>query len=462
MSRLVFADVEVDGGRITDVAVENGRIAAVGPLRPQQGDFVVPGQGGALIWGLADHHLHLHAYAASLASVACGPPEVRNAEELAAAIANAGATDNGWIRGIGYHESVAGELDRRRLDTLAPDRPLRIQHRSGALWMLNSAALRTLGIEADHPTGRLWRLDGRLRELLPANDFPDLTEVGRQYASFGITSLVDATPDLSESAVQHIRAAVEDGSLPQDVTLLTSQPAPYLWRDFPDRLYYGPTKLLPPDHAPWPYEELVRRIRTARGAPPHGVAIHVVTREALVLTLAALAEVGPPDFGRDRIEHAAIVPPESMPELARRRIHVVTQPGFVAERGDEYATDVDPRDLPYLYPFASLVRAGVGIGLSSDAPYSDPDPWRIIRAARDRRTPSGRVLGPDERLTAREAFHALGARARPSTRAPLPLTPGGRADLCLLRVPLAAALAEPHRDVVRTTVCAGRIVYDAP
>ena len=53
----------------------------------------------------------------------------------------------GWIRGVGYFESVAGELDRARLDRLAPARPLRIQHRSGALWMLNSAAVDRLGLD---------------------------------------------------------------------------------------------------------------------------------------------------------------------------------------------------------------------------------------------------------------------------------------------------------------------------
>ncbi len=49
------------------------------------------------------------------------------------------------MRGIGYHESVLGTLpDARALDALVPDRPLAMQHRSGRMWLLNSAALDAL------------------------------------------------------------------------------------------------------------------------------------------------------------------------------------------------------------------------------------------------------------------------------------------------------------------------------
>ena len=34
-----------------------------------------------------------------------------------------------WLRGTGYHESVAGELDRHALDRWVPARPVRVQHR---------------------------------------------------------------------------------------------------------------------------------------------------------------------------------------------------------------------------------------------------------------------------------------------------------------------------------------------
>src|SRR5258707_1022969 len=79
-----------------------------------------------------------------------------------------------WLRATGWSETSAGPLDRRRMDALTGAVPARVQHRSGAMWVLNSAALREVGaddsdvdgIERDDrgaPTGRLLRADGWLR-----------------------------------------------------------------------------------------------------------------------------------------------------------------------------------------------------------------------------------------------------------------------------------------------------------
>ena len=61
---------------------------------------------------------------------------------MVAALQERGGSD--WLRGVGYHELVAGELDRWLLDEIVADRPLKIQHRSGKMWMLNSLAAERL------------------------------------------------------------------------------------------------------------------------------------------------------------------------------------------------------------------------------------------------------------------------------------------------------------------------------
>ncbi|MCU1595110.1 MAG: nfdA 3, partial [Frankiales bacterium] len=115
---LVLADVEVDGRR-RDVVIRDGRVGGV----PAVGAEVVDGRGGALLPALNDHHLHLLATAAARRSVDCGPPGVTTADQLSAALASApGET----VRGTGYHESVAGPLDRRLLDALHRERPVRV------------------------------------------------------------------------------------------------------------------------------------------------------------------------------------------------------------------------------------------------------------------------------------------------------------------------------------------------
>ncbi|MFF2846147.1 amidohydrolase family protein [Streptomyces sp. NPDC058001] len=480
----VLRDVELGGCRRADVVVsDDGLIAAVGKAQPRTGDQVIDGRGGALLPGLADRHLHLMALAAARDSVDCGPPRVRTREDLARALRTGAATvpPGAWVRGIGYHESVTGPLDRALLDALVPDRAVRVQHRGGALWTVNSAGARLLGLDpyatgsyltglpygigshgvpdgvetdaAGRVTGRLWRLDGWLRARLGPPTVPDLATLGRLLASYGVTAVTDATPDLGWDTVDELAKAVRDGRLPQRLTLLGTGMPPPGPADSGGDWEAGPRKLQPPDHDPWPYDVLLDRVRAARASGPGGrrpVAVHCVTRESLVLTLVALQEIGP--VPGDRIEHAAVVPPEVLPLLRELGVRVVTQPAFVAERGDAYRADVDPADLPHLYPYASLLDAGIPVTASSDAPYGSADPWAWVRAARDRSTPEGHVLGAAERVPPGTTLPAL--FSRPTIR------PGDWADLCLLSVPWADALAAPDAGLVRGTWCRGRRVYE--
>jgi predicted amidohydrolase YtcJ len=119
---MLIRDAEIYGrNERADVRIVAGRIDGIGRLMPQPGEPVLDAAGGALLPGLHDHHLHLMSYAAALGSVRCGPPEVTDAAALAAALARADAVDpRGWIRGIGYHESVAGDIDRAWLDRHGP------------------------------------------------------------------------------------------------------------------------------------------------------------------------------------------------------------------------------------------------------------------------------------------------------------------------------------------------------
>src|SRR5687768_12237258 len=108
--RVLIRNAKIWRGGLSDLRIEAGHTAAFGKLEPLPGERVIEAQGGALLPGLHDHHIHLPALAAARASVRCGPPEVTDEAELAAALNRPG---QGWLRGIGYHESVAGMLDDR-------------------------------------------------------------------------------------------------------------------------------------------------------------------------------------------------------------------------------------------------------------------------------------------------------------------------------------------------------------
>ncbi|MFF0816922.1 amidohydrolase family protein [Rhodococcus sp. NPDC003318] len=461
---LLVVDAEVDGVTGVDVRIEAGRIVAVGPDLSRAGAELVDAGGGALIPGLTDHHLHLHATAADAASVRCGPPAVRGAGQLAAALAAAPVDAHGWVRGVGYIESVAGDLDAAALDRLHRDRPTRIQHRSGAMWVLNSAAVAATGlVSAEHPgverdatgapTGRVWRADDWLRTRLPTSGPPSLAAVGAALTGFGITSVTDATPDLRPDSQRAIEAAMTSGDLPQRVHLLGAPLAEPGRGDSSAGPTVGPYKIVLADSGLPDLDTLAGTIRAAHAAR-RPVAVHCVTREALLILLVVLDEVG--TVPGDRIEHGAVVPRETLTWIRRLGLRVVTQPGFLADRGDDYLRDVDPADQPDLYRCRSLLDAGIPVALSSDAPYGPLDPWRVIAAAVDRRAPTGDVVGADERLAATEALNGYLAPVTDPGGPARRVVVGADGDVVLLHSPLAEVLAAPTADAVRRTVLAYR------
>lgn len=451
MTRLVIRDAEVEGRRV-DVVVDGDTITAIsGSGAPHPGANTIEACGGALLPGLHDHHVHLLAMAAAEGSVRVGPADVRGREGLAAALRGAPAHADGWVRAVGYHEVVAGDLDRALLDELVPDRPVRVQHRSGALWMLNSAALVAIG--SDDTTGRLFRADGWLRTRVPRRPL-DLASVGRRLVAHGITGVTDLTPTDDAQEAATIADAVRCGALPVRVTItgssgLASSVAPDLPR--------GPVKVLLADHEPPSLDEMIARFRTARHLG-RSVAVHCITREALVVALAAWHEVGA--MPGDRVEHGAVVPPELFADLVELGVAVVTQPSFVRERGDQYLTDVDADDRPHLWRCASLVGAGIPVAFGSDAPYGTDDPWAMVRDGVARRTVGGQVLGADEALSPESALGMLLGDAAAPWRVRR-VDVGAAADLCLLDRPLAEMLRAPTAEAVRVTIVAGRVVAQA-
>ena len=460
MSGLVIRDAEVAAVRM-DLRVEHGIIAALGrALEPRPGDLVLEARGGALLPGLHDHHLHLLSWAAALGSLSCGPPALQSERSLAEILVAAAARAQGWLRGVGYHESVAGPLDRDRLDAWVSKLPFRVQHRSGALWILNSAACRALGLDAgvDAPgverdasgraTGRLFRLDAWLRERLGAEPLPDLTPVGAALARFGATGVTDATPALGPAAALALAGAAGSAVLPQQLVLL-GVAAPVAGA------LVGPLKLVLDERALPPLPELVGRMRRAHAS--RGVAVHCVTRAELVLALAAFEEAGARPG--DRIEHASVAPSELVAWIARLGLTVVTQPGFVRSRGDTYLRDVEPADRAWLYRCAGFTAASVALGAGTDAPFGEPDPWLAMQAAVDRRTAAGATLGSAEALSPERALALFTTPAEAPGGAPRRVAVGAPADLCLLDRPWVRARDALASAAVAATLRAGRPIY---
>lgn len=451
---VIVRNAELDA-RICDVTVRGCHTVLIdGEYADPAARVSIDAHGAALLPGLHDHHLHLLAMAAD--SVDCA--RASTPAELAALLQSAPGT---WVRATGYHESLAGDLDRHALDRLLVDRPVRVQHRSGALWMLNTTAINEVDSILDHstdverdelgePTGRLWRYDARLRPALPPVE-PDLARVGDRLLRLGITGVTDATPALDPGAIRLLTEARQSHVLPQDLMLL----------GLPDKVTSpsqgvvpGPAKMLLRDHD-LPEPDAVATWIAARHATGRPVAVHCVTSDSLSIALAAFGATG--TLPGDRLEHAAVVPPGLRDDLARLELRVVTNPGFLYARGDSYALEVGPAELPFLYPYRSLAEAGLAVVAASDAPFGDPDPWAVIGAATARTSAGGRIFSPEESVTAATALAGYLSPPSAPGDAPASLLPGRQGGLCLLRTPLAEALDAPDAGLVRLVAAGGRI-----
>lgn len=433
-------------GSVVDIRLGD-TIEQVAPvLAARRGEDVLDARHATVIPGLHDHHLHLRSAAAALDSVCLGPPQVSTLDELAAALRAATADSDGWVRGYGYHESVAGELNAALLDRLSPEVPVRVAHRSGALWMLNSAGLARIG-RADHPDGRLLRAHGDPAPKLPRRE-PSLRRLSRQLAACGVTGITDATPGHADADITTFAAARRSGELLQRLHCMVpagTAPAP--------GISLGPAKIIL-DDARLDLEALAKALRDNHGRD-HGVALHCVTDAQLTVAIAAWQAAGP--HRDDRIEHAAVVPDDRLADLAALGITVVTQPNFIAERGADYLAEIAPDRYHELWRLASLRDNGIAVALSTDAPFGDGDPWAAMRAAVHRTTPGGLVLGPAERVTARAALAMFTGRPdRPAT--PRTVSPGEPGDLCVLDGDPGVLDA----GLVAATIVAGAVVHQHP
>jgi predicted amidohydrolase YtcJ len=423
-------------GTVTDIRLgpridEMGDDLVAGP-----GEYVLDAGGGTVLPGLHDHHAHVRSAASALESIPVGPPVVNTKGQLAHALSNATPSSDGWIRAVGYHDSVAGELDRAALDAMLPGTPVRVQHRSGALWILNSAALVRVGM-AEHPDGRLRSADRGWSDALQRRE-THLAELSRRLTALGVTGVTDATPDLGADDMVSLVVAHRRGEFRPRVHFLS--PGKKILHD--DQLDLDAL-------TDWIIDQ------HSAGRP---VAVHCVTAAQLVVSVAALRAAG--SHPLDRIEHAAVVPDDILADLADLALTVVTQPNFVAERGDQYLAEVPDAERGQLWRVASLLEAHVQVALSTDMPFGRGDPWAAMRAAVHRATPSGAVLNARECISAAEALMMfLGWPDQPG-RARTVQT-GQPGDLCVLTQPPAVVLAELDAGMVAATVIGGELAYVA-
>ena len=475
---------------------------------------VIDCEGRRVVPGFIDAHAHLFAFAANLGAVDCSPRNVSSIADIQRAIRErAAAADEGeWLRAWGYDEFHLAEgraPTRWELDEAAPRNPVKLTHRSGHASVLNSAALRVLGIgnETPEPVGAMIERDpsgeltGYVQEMeaeLGARGVPIaapheaetfLEQAFRRLLSLGVTSLQDATPDGALGQWDTLEDLRRRGRLPLrvtkmvgagDIDALAERELGYGGGDA--WLSVGPVKIMLNETGRRTLPEAVELLERAWPAHAAGyqVAFHAVEEGGLTaaaeavegllrLTLERTTDVAGGGLRlhdhRHRVEHCGVCPPELARRLRAAGVVVVAQPGFVHEHGDRYLQQVDVERHAWLHPLSSLVEGGLRVALGSDMPLAPPGPLTAVAAAVTRASRRGAPINAAEAVDAAAALRlhtAGGAYAAADEHLKGSIAPGQLADLVVLDGdPLTAEPAALGEISVAMTIMGGRVAYEA-
>lgn len=462
LKTMLIKNAEVYQVGLSDLRIKNGVIAELGQLSPRTGEKYLDAEGGALLPGLHDHHIHFLSYAAALASINCSPAAVINGDGLGKLLQQQPAGSH-WLRGIGYHESVAGEINCHWLDAHCPQRPLRIQHRSGRLWIFNSAGLAILKQAIEQQpispllsaeslsNGRFFDADRTLAKLLGRN-LPATELASEKLASYGVTGFSDLTPSNNLDTFSTYENLISCNAIKQKVQLARCssfycQPS--------NMIIPGPVKIhLHENRLPDLYE-LIERIKSSHNANIP-VAIHCVTEIELMFSLAALEEAG--TIQGDRLEHASITPMHTLEVIKKLGVTVVSQPHFIQEKGETYLQEIDKLGHPNLYRCGTFFNWEIPIAAGSDAPFGSADPWSSMHAAVNRKTESGKIIGKEESVSPEQALSLyLGELSAPGKLRQIKT--GMNADLCLMKFPWRQVRTRLTSNDVQITVSGGNPIY---
>jgi predicted amidohydrolase YtcJ len=471
-------------------------------------------EGGCLLPGLIDAHTHLELTGQALAATSIGHCEtVESALAVIAEAARSRALDE-WVEVSGYDQRVLGRhLTAQELDVACGGRKAWVRQISSHASVVSTAVLEALDpshlLDEDARAGLFTELDqgAVLRQRLPyaADEVGCLVVAAAEQArAQGITTCVDAgnggeVGSLSPVDGAAYLAMLEEGRLPLRVQLMPSIDVLHHLRThqadgFTRGLDLGLRSGFGSDWLGIAAQKVVldggMQVETARMSRPYegsanrGVwrqdpqamvdatveghragwqmALHAIGDAALDLAIEAFEKAHaafPRRDARHRIEHGGVIRDDQLDRLAQLGLSVVTQPSFVHDFGDRYAEQLGPDRERLLYRGRAILDHGIRLVGSTDRPLPG-DPLRAIQTMVERRTSSGRVVAPQERVTVLEAlqtFTVHGAWALRKEDRLGRVAPGFLADFTLLEEnPLRVAGSDIAAIPVRGTVVDGR------
>lgn len=470
-------DLVLAGGLIVD-------IAPTGNLRPT--GVVLDGEGGWLLPGLWDHHVHALQWALVADRVPLG--EVSTAREAAAIMALAPTDDEGRRIGAGFRDGLWPDAPSlEMLDGVTGEVPTYLINADvHSVWM-NSAAFRREGFEPA-ASGVVveedaFEISRRVNAGAPDAADRAVERMARAAAARGIVGLVDLDMTWNDEPWQRRVARgfdtvrVSYGTYPQDLEraiaegLRTGDPVRGATNDL---VRVGPLKAITDGslgtrtaacahHYPGevgnhglltvPPEQLVELMTRATAAGLE-CAIHAIGDLANAHALDAYARTG----AVGTIEHAQLVAHADIPRFARLGVAASVQPEHALD--DRDMTDaIWAEQSAQPYPLRALADSGANLRFGSDAPVAPLDPWAAMASAVFRTRDGREAWQPHQRV---DIDTAIAASTVGGSTAPAEISPGALADLVIVGADPRTADERGLRAMpVRATLVAGRVTHGA-
>lgn len=508
------------------VAVTDGVITAVGRLDEIEGlkgprTEVVTADGGAILPGLIEPHMHYWPSALFLDWVDCSTRVGTTFADVLAYISRAAPVQGDWVLGQAFDPSLCDgrkELDRDVLDEVCPDRPCLVMNASMHFAYANSKALALAGIHRDTPdphggyfgrdsTGRLNGVIGeevaiqRILEVVPRAAAgllaANILRINERATSKGYTRAHDANTGLilgadKEVALLHklsprftgrvtyavadraMDAALESGLTPfagDDMCRATS------WKFTTDGSNQGFSGFQRENYlgqdfrgrANYAFDTLTARMRKAHDLGWQ-IMSHANGDAAIDLTLDAYQAALAGSSGsalRHRIEHCSFAHPGQLDRMVELGLSPSFLIGHLYYWGDAFVNDIMGREkCQLLDPVRSALTRGLHPTTHSDYTVTDFEPFREIQTQVTRQMRvSGEVLNPDERLDVHSALRTKTIDAAWQTHSDQvagSIEVGKFADFTIVdRDPLDVAPDDIADTVVTRTIVGGRTVYRA-
>lgn len=386
---------------------------------------------------------------------------------LKAAFAAAPKTEPMFIT-WGYSQTFHGEMSRALLDTISDSYPIFVWHRSTHEAYFNTPMLKYLeskglseekvkdNAQVDWANGHFFE-DGFFKVAVPALASyllnPARVDIGfaktRKYLNFnGVTTVADMSTggtnwDLELGGLQRnfdgadspvrvrltpdvsaLSAAMKSADSAFDFVAKTAEKntrhiftngAVKLFADgafFSQAMQLGPPGYIDGHKGEWitqpnKFEEYARRYWNA------GYQIHVHTNgdqgaKFALDTLEKLQNEKPRIDARYSLEHYGYANDGTARRVALLGAVVSANPFYLYDLGDNYAEIGLGYDrAARLAPLGGLVRRGVPVALHSDFAMAPAAPLFLAWTAITRQTQSGKVFGPEERLSLDQAMKAI-------------------------------------------------------